>query len=119
MTIKIVPVPSRQFKTYSMILGIAIGSFDAFLLLMKSFTDLHVMETSTALAINAVLGFLIVPAKLIMQNIPLTTEQKVDIVASAASQPMLDGQSDVQVHIEGEEVGAMIIARKDKIFDDL
>lgn len=117
MAIEIVPAPSRQFKTYSMILGIVIGSFDAFLLLMNAFSDMHIMNPTTALAVNAVLGFLIVPAKLIMQNIPATTEQKVDIVASAASQPMKAGYSDVQVHIEGEEVLSLL--RKDETFDSL
>lgn len=101
---QIVPAPSRQFKTYSMLLGIFIGSFDALVLLLKTFGDIHIMSPTTVLAVNAVLGFLIVPAKLILQNIPATNEQKKDMVEHVASQPMQPGESDVSVKIDNTAV---------------
>jgi len=91
----IVAAPGRQFKTYSMLLAIALGSFDALLLMLKAFADIHVISNDVLLIINAVASFLIVPAKLIQQYIPLTTEQKVDLVEAAAAQPVKVGQQDV------------------------
>jgi len=67
-----------------MMLGIFIGSFDAFVLLMGTFADIQLLSPQTVIAINAVLGFLILPAKLIMQNIPATPEQKLDCCWLAA-----------------------------------
>ncbi len=97
---EIVAAPARQFRTYSMLLGLFIGSFDAIVLLLNTFSDLHVMSTTTVLAINAVLGFLIVPAKLILQNIPATTEQKTAIVEAAAAQPIKAGETNVKVKVD-------------------
>lgn len=104
--IELVPAPSRQFKTFSMWLGIAIGSIDALLLLVQAIGDLHLVSMTTVLAINALLGFLIVPAKLILQNIPVTTTEKLDLVATAAAQPMKAEEADVAVHVNGAPVPA-------------
>lgn len=97
--IELVPAPGRQFKTYSMWLGIAIGSVDALLLLVKAFGDLHLLSTTAVLAINAVLAFLIVPAKLVFQSIPVTTSEKVDLVTTAAALPMKAEEPNVEVQI--------------------
>lgn len=97
---KIVAAPSRQFKTYTMILGILMGSSNSFFIMLDALGKADVLSVKTVLIVNAVLGFLIVPAKLIYQNISATTEQKVDIVASAASQPIKDGEKDVVVKID-------------------
>ena len=98
--IQIVAAPMRQMKTYSMLLGILIGSFDAFVLLMGTFADIHILSPQAVLGINAVLGFLIVPAKLILQNIPATTEQKTAIVEAAAAQPIEEGHPNVKVKVD-------------------
>jgi len=102
--IELVPAPMRQFRTYSMWLGIFIGSFDAVVLLLKTFADLHIMEPNTLLVINAVLGFLIVPAKLVLQNIPATTEQKTAMIEGSASQPIAAGFSNVEVKVDDRVV---------------
>lgn len=100
MGIQLVAAPMRQMRTYTMWIGIFIGSYDALELLLKTFGDVHLLSPTAILAINAFLGFLIVPAKLILQNIPATTEQKKDIVAAAASQPMKEGQRNPEVKID-------------------
>lgn len=104
--ITLVAAPARQFKTWSMWLGIALGSVDALLLLVQTFGDLHLVSTPTVLAVNAVLGFLIVPAKLILQTIPVTTAEKIDLVATAAAMPMKDDQPNIAVHVNGAPIPA-------------
>ena len=97
---KIVAAPLRQFKTYSMILGMVIASFDSIVLLFEVLADTEVLSVKSVLLINAILGVLIVPAKLILQNISVTTKQKVAIVAASASQPIKKGSKDVAVKID-------------------
>ena len=99
MALELVPAPGRQFRTYSMLLAIALGSFDALLLLIKVFTDVHVISTETALLVNGILTFMLVPLRLLQQYIPLTTEQKMDMIDSASWQPVRDGYRDVQVKV--------------------
>lgn len=96
---QIVPAPSRQFKTYSMILAIVIAALDAGVLIVKALTDVHILTPEQLAAINAVLAALIVPAKLIAQQIPATTEQKQDLIAGAAALPVKAGHDDVQVAV--------------------
>ena len=98
--IALVPAPLRQFKTYTMLLGIAIGSFDALLALIEAFGDLQVMSHSAVLVTNAVLAFLIVPAKLIAQSVPATAAEKIELVQAAAAQPLKSTEpTDVSVHV--------------------
>lgn len=97
---KIVAAPSRQFKTYTMLLGLFIAGFDSFLLLWEVLGRTEVISMKSALIINAILGVLIVPAKLIYQNISVTTKQKIDMVSAAASQPIKEGNKDVVVKID-------------------
>lgn len=99
--IEIIPAPLRAFKTYTMWIGIAIGSADALVLLLQTFGDLHIMSTTAVLAVNAVLGFLIVPARLVLQSVPATTEEKIDLITGAAAQPMKPGEANVEVHVNG------------------
>lgn len=101
---QIVPAPRREFKTVTMWLGIFIGSLDSLVLLLQTLTELHVVDSTTLLAINAVLGFLIVPAKLLMQNIAVTAEQKEAMVAAVAAAPLKPGEDLVTVHVNGEAV---------------
>lgn len=96
---KIVAAPARQFKTYTMLLGLFIAGFDSFVLLWEVLGTTEIISMKAALIINAILGVLIVPAKLIYQNISVTTEQKIDMVSAAAAQPLKDGNKDVVVKI--------------------
>jgi hypothetical protein len=82
-----------------MLLGVFIGSFDALMLMMNTFSDIHLLSPTQVLAVNAVLGFLIVPAKLIKQEITATTEQKVELINAAAAQPIAAGQPDVTARV--------------------
>ena len=97
---KIVAAPLRQFKTYSMWLGIGIGMFDSIILMFEVLADTGVLSLKAVLLINAILGMLIVPAKLIYQNISANTKQKIAIIAAAASQPIKKGSKDVAVKID-------------------
>lgn len=97
---KIVAAPLRQFKTYSMLLGLFIGGFNSIVAMVETLGTVDVFSNKTVLVINAILGMLIVPAKLILQNISVTTEQKVAIVAASASQPIKEGSKDVAVKID-------------------
>lgn len=97
---EIVPAPARVFKTYSMWLLIATGVFDLAVVMLKTMTDLHVIGAETALVINAVMVFLTGVVRLINQQIPASTEQKVALVESAASQPMKPGETPVSVEIQ-------------------
>lgn len=97
---EIVAAPGSQFKHYSMWLGIAIGTLDALILLISRFSDLHILTLEQVLGINAVLGFLVVPAKLVRQHLLLTTDQKIAVVTAAAAQPVRAGQSDIEVKLD-------------------
>lgn len=97
---KIIAAPFRQFKSYSMLLGLFIGSFNAILAMVETLGSIDVLSNKSVLIINAVLGLLIVPAKLILQNIPVNTKQKIDIVAAAAAQPIKEGNREVVVKID-------------------
>ena len=100
MAIEIVPAPGRQFKTWSMIIVIALGSVDAAYLLLSTFGQMDLLSKEAVLAINAVIAFLIVPVRLIQQNIPATTEQKIAVVAAAAAQPVHAGESNIEVKVD-------------------
>jgi hypothetical protein len=100
----LVPNIRLQFHTYSMWLGIVIGTLDAALALVQQLGDLHFLSIQAVLGINAFLGFMIVPAKLILQSIPATTDEKINAVAIAAAAPVVPGHDDIRVHINGEEV---------------
>lgn len=95
----LVAAPARQFKTYSMWLAIAIAAIDAAILVAKQLGELQVVTAEHIAALNAVLGALIVPLKLIRQQIPATTEQKEDLVVQAAATPVQDGHDDVVVAV--------------------
>lgn len=97
---KIVAAPLRQFKTYSMILGMLIAGFDSIVLMFEVLADTEVLSVKAVLLINAILGLLIVPAKLILQNISVNTQQKIAIVAASAAQPIKKGSKDVAVKID-------------------
>lgn len=97
---KIIAAPWRQFKTYSMLLAIFIGGFNAIIALIETLGTIDLLSIKSVLIINAVLGFLLVPAKLILQNIPVTTKQKVDMVAASAAQPIKKGNKNVVVKID-------------------
>lgn len=96
---KIVAAPSRHFKTYSMLLGLFIGGFNSIVALVEAFGTTDIISSKYVILINAILGFLIIPAKMIYQNISVTTEQKIDMVTAAAAQPIKDGNKDVVVKI--------------------
>jgi hypothetical protein len=102
--IEIVPNVRLQFRTYSMWLGIGIGTLDAMLVLVQQLGELHFLNVQTVLGVNAGLAFMIVPAKLILQSIPATTDEKINAVALAAAAPVMPGHDDIQVHINGEEI---------------
>lgn len=104
MNIELVPAPWRQMKTYTMWLGILIGTLDAAMLLVAQFTNLNILTPTQVLGINAVLGFLIVPAKLILQNIPVTTDEKIAVVAAAAAQPVKAGEQNIEVKVDDAPV---------------
>lgn len=97
---EMIAAPSRQFRTWSMWLLIATGMFDLTVLFLKSLGDLHVMSAETLAIINAVLVFITGAVRFILQNIPATTEQKTDLVAMAAAQPMKSGEASVAVKID-------------------
>jgi hypothetical protein len=84
-----------------MILGIFLGSVDSLHMLLVTFADLHFISDKNLLAANTVIAFMIVVAKLIKQNIPATAEEKTNLVAYAASQPMKANETNVNVKIDG------------------
>jgi hypothetical protein len=95
----LVAAPGRTLKTYSTILAIAIAALDAAVLIAQQLTDLHIMTAEHLAALNGVLAALIVPLKLIKQEIPATTEEKQDLVAQAAQIPVKPGHEDVVVAV--------------------
>ena len=68
--------------------------------MVETLGSIDVLSNKSVLVINAVLGLLIVPAKLILQNIPVDTQQKIAIVAASAAQPIKKGSKDVAVKID-------------------
>lgn len=99
MFMQIVPAPLRQFKTASMILGIVIGSFNALTAMLAVFANIHWLTMNQVIGINAVLGFLIVPAKLWQQQITATTSEKKELFDAVDKQPIKAGQQDVKVEL--------------------
>ena len=100
----LIAAPARQLKTWSTVLLLSIGVFDLAVAFAKTIGDLHVMNDNTFAALNAGLVFVATVLKFIRQNIPLTTQQKADIVEAAAAQPLKQGEEDITVHINATQV---------------
>jgi hypothetical protein len=82
-----VPVPSRILKQASTWILMLIGVLDLAHLLMVTLFDLHAVDSSQLAIGNAVLAFLSGVAKLFQQNIALTDEQKVVMIAAVQNAP--------------------------------
>lgn len=98
---QIVATPRQSFKHYSMWLGIAVGSFPALIALIETFGQVDLLSSTAVLAITSVLGFLIVPAKLIKQHLEVTHDQKTEMIEDVASTPMKPGEDNISVSIDG------------------
>lgn len=101
MAIELVPAPSRRFKTWSTRIVIATILFDFAVVVAKLLFDLHVMSAETLAAINTFLASAAGLAQFIKQQIKLTSEEKVEVIAAAAAQPVHPGEPDVAVQING------------------
>ena len=83
----IVPVPSRVFRLVSTWILLAMGLGDLAHLLLVTLADLHAVDSTQLATANAVLAFLAGAAKLFQQNIPLTDDQKRDLIAAIQNAP--------------------------------
>jgi hypothetical protein len=101
---ELIAAPRRQLKTWSMWLLVAAGVFDLGVVLTHSLGDLHVMSVNTLAVVNASLAFVTGAVRFVAQNIPVTTEEKIDLVVAAAAQPMQPDEAPVAVHIDGVAV---------------
>lgn len=106
MTFELVPAPWRVLKTYSFVLVIATGIFDSAIVLMQTFADMHLMSAHTLAMVNAGLMFAVGIARMIAQNIPISTADKTAIVAFAAQQPMKTGARNVSTRVGSTTVPA-------------
>lgn len=82
-----IPAPGRIFKQWSTIILLFAGIGDLAHVLLASLADLHYLTATQLGLFNAVLAFAAGAAKLVQQNIALTEEQKVDMIAAVESAP--------------------------------
>lgn len=97
----IIAAPARQLKTVSFWLVVATGVFDLAVTFLQTLGTLDILSAKNIALINAVMAFLIGVARFIAQQIAVTTDEKVDIIAAAAAAPVKAGHSDVNVEING------------------
>lgn len=101
---QLVSAPGRQFRTYSMWLVIIGGVFDLGIVLANTLSADHLISATTLALVNAVLAFAVGTVRLIQQQVPFTTEQKVDALTDLAQQPMKSGETPVEVRVDGQRV---------------
>lgn len=101
---QLVPAPGRHFKTWSMWLLIAAGSFDIIVLLLEQVGDIYSISTTTLAVINATLAAITAIARLINQQISITPEQQAEIIQSVVSQPVVRSGPDIEVKIDNQVV---------------
>jgi hypothetical protein len=98
----LIPAPSRQFRTVSMVLLVLIGSADLIIGLLAFLGDIHVLTAPQLALANTVAVTLVGFARLIHQQVAMTREQKVETIAAVAAQPMAPGETDVSVRIDNK-----------------
>lgn len=98
--IKLIAAPSRQLKTVSMWLLMADGIFNLASVAANTLSEAQIIGHQTSTIINTVFVFLIGTSRFIAQNIPMTTEQKHDVVSAVAAQPMKEGNANIKVKID-------------------
>jgi hypothetical protein len=87
-----------------MILVILTGAGDLAVVMMNTLSADGIVSATTLAVSNAILMFVIGTVRLIQQQIPFTTEQKVDALTVMAEQPMKPGEVSPEVHIDGVKV---------------
>jgi hypothetical protein len=100
----LIPAPARQFKTWSLILVIITGAGDLAIVMVNTLSADHVIGATTLAVSNAALMFAVGLSRFVAQQIPFTTEQKVDALTVMAQQPMKPGEAPVDVHVDGVKV---------------
>jgi hypothetical protein len=88
----LVAAPSRQFKTYSMWIAIALGVFDLTHAFLVTLHDTQLVSDRAFVWINAIVPFVIALAKLVRQQIEMTAADKEDLIVAAAAQPTKPGE---------------------------
>ena len=83
-----VPALTRQLKAYSTWIAVATGIFNILYIMLDSIKDQ--IDPGTFALINAILVAMIKIATLIKQNIPVTSEEKQDMVLYAENVPTKD-----------------------------
>lgn len=94
---QMVPAPGRVFKQVSMWALIALTAIDAAYIIVTIFFDNQLISAQTLASINGVLGAIGGVAKMIRQNIPMTEEQKADVIASVEAAPLKPSKGDPNV----------------------
>lgn len=84
----LVPVPRRQFKTWSMWILIAIGVINLAGILANALNAVDIFSPKVFLVVNSVLAFLGGVAKLIQQHIEVTPEEKEELITAAVTLPV-------------------------------
>lgn len=97
---ELIAAPLRQFKTWSMILTIFLASSGLIIAMVQTFGEIELLSSTAVAGIVAFIATAAGISRLILQNIPVTTEQKTAIVAMAASQPMQADEKNVMVKID-------------------
>lgn len=94
---ELIPAPGRQLKTYSTWLGIIITVAGAAVAAVGELKDILTKE-QIGIAVS-MLGALLTFAKLVKQDIPVTAEEKIDMIKSAASATLKSDQQDPKVTV--------------------
>lgn len=93
----LVPVPIRQFKTWSMWILIAITALNFAGVIANYLNNRSIFSPETFALVNGSLAFLGTIAKLIQQQIKVTSEQKLELIEAAAATPVKTGEVDIAV----------------------
>lgn len=84
---ELIAAPSRIFKHLSTWILLAAGAGDALHVVLTAATELQLLSTSQLAAVNGLFVLLATAAKLIRQDIPLTSAQKQQIVEQVIQAP--------------------------------
>lgn len=102
----LIAAPGRQLFAYSTWVLVVTALVDVGYVVLPLLTENQLMSAQSLAYFNVGMAALAQVAKMLKQTIPVTSDQKADLVASAAALPMKPGERNVTVHVGGEVVAS-------------
>lgn len=85
---EIIAAPGRQFKTISFWLLVSLFVFDSLGSLLGVFESVKFLSHEGVIVINAVVVFITGIVRFIQQNIPVTPDEKAELIEAAHAAPV-------------------------------